>query len=138
MAGGVHEAWHLAAQREMVLGWVQMDSGGAADWLNDQRESPGYAEIAAAFADEVVAIDPENAMQWAGSVEGPWRKQAFERVGRKWLERDRPAATEALQAAGFGEEEIDRMILRPTDGFDLLDPAVPIGEGLPGVSFVEE
>ena len=136
--GGTSEAWHLAARREMILGWVQADSSGAADWLNEHWESPGYAEIAAAFAEEMGATDPKNAMEWARSVEGPWRKWALERVGRKWLERDRPAATEALQAAGLGEEEIDPMILRSADGFDLLDPAVPIGEGLPGVSFAEE
>ena len=138
LATGESEVWHIPAQRELIRGWLRADSGGAADWLNDHREDPAYPEIAAAFADEVVAIDPANAMEWAGSVEGPWRKWALDRVGLKWLEINPPAATKALQAAGYDSEAIDRLILSATEGFDLLDPAVPIGEGLPGVSFAEE
>lgn len=138
LSAGEAAAWHAPAQRELILGWLHADSGGAAEWLNDRWENPAYPEIAAAFADEVVAIDPANAMQWAGSVEGAWRGWALERVGRKWLEDDRPAATAALQAAGYAPEAIDALILSPMDGFDLLDATVPLDSGLPGVSIAEE
>jgi len=132
------EGWHVAAQRELVLGWLHTDSGGAADWLNDHQDSAVYPEIASAFAKEVVTMDPANALEWAGSVEGPWRRWAVETVGRKWLEEDPAAASAALRAAGYGDELIEGFTEDLAEGFDLLDPTGAPGGELPGISFSDE
>lgn len=106
-----HSPWQAPAEREMILGWLKSDPVGAATWLNSHRENPGHAAATAAFAREVAAFDPENAAEWANSIEGPWQR---------W-------AQEALDGASPTGEE----------GYDLL--AAPQGDpgSLPGIHVTE-
>ncbi len=104
-------AWQAAAERDLVVGWLKADPGGAAAWLNAHRADPGHAAATAAFAKEVAAFDPENAAEWAHSIEGPWQH---------W-------AQEALRGENPTGEE----------GYDLL--AAPRGDpaSLPGIQVTE-
>lgn len=51
-----------------VQGWAAKDAGEAGQWLQGQRQHPGYATMVRAYATAIEAQDPAAAAAWRGSV----------------------------------------------------------------------
>ena len=111
----------------VIRGWASVDPEAASAWLNDHA-SPDPAWQTAAQRE--LAIEPENALERAATVQGPARGRAVDVIARRRLGRDGNDARKGLEAAGHPPEKIDLGNDDPAAGYDLLDP--PNGE-LPGL-----
>ncbi|MEO5914762.1 MAG: hypothetical protein ABIS50_11045 [Luteolibacter sp.] len=114
--------WRATAQRELILGWLQRDFEGPAQWFRDHPDDPAFDEILAAFASEAAVKDVETAFEWAKAVEGPWRAFAIEKVAREWLARDPQRASTELAKAGYTQEMIG-LLGTPEEGHDITRPS---------------
>jgi hypothetical protein len=115
--------WGGAARRELVLGWLQTDFEGPAHWLNEHQDDPSYREATAAFAGAATTRDPEGALVWAHSIDGPWRQWAVQSVAKQWMGREPETASAALQQAGYTPEAIKEMAATDAEHTDLLQSA---------------
>lgn len=115
------QPWRATAQRELILGWLQNDFEGPAQWFRDHPDDPAFDEILTAFAAEAAVKDAESAFEWAKAVEGPWRAFAIENVAREWLARDPQQASAALADAGYTPEMI-ALLATPGEGHDITRP----------------
>lgn len=113
--------WRAAAQSELLLGWLQNNFEGPAQWFRDHPEDPAFDAILSAFASEAAVKDAETAFEWAKAVEGPWRAFAIENVAREWLDRDPQRASAGLADAGYTPDMI-ALLTTPGDGHDITRP----------------
>ena len=114
--------WRAAAQRELILGWLQSGFEGPAQWFREHPDDPAFDEILAAFASEAAVKDVETAFEWAKAAEGPWRAFAMEQVAREWLARDQQRASAELAKAGYTQEMIG-LLATPEEGHDITRPS---------------
>ncbi len=117
--------WLSTGCRELVLGWLHLDAGEAAAWLDADRERPGYQEASARLAAAVFPLDRDKALARAGSLAGPWADWAYGEIERQWLLEAPDEARAAFANAGYGKELIDQIAAPEKSGIDLLQ--LPLG-----------
>ncbi len=94
----------------IVSGWANRDPIAAGEWLNRQPKSPAQDQARLNFANQVVRMDPEAAMEWAKSIttEGT-RQNSIRNVFQQWSRRDADAANAALINSGLPAEKIEEI-----------------------------
>lgn len=94
----------------IVGGWANRDPIAAGEWLNRQPKSPAQDQARMNFANQVVRMDPEAAMEWAKSIttEGT-RQNSIRNVYQQWHRRDADAANAALGNSGLPAGKIDEI-----------------------------
>lgn len=106
----------------IVGGWAAADPDAAESWLRGLPEHPWKPAAVAAFAESTVRWEPERALAWALSLDGPWRKRALHLVGSQWPADAPEEASAALSEAGFPAGRTDH---GEVTGYDLLRPPGP-------------
>lgn len=94
----------------IVNAWANRDPIAAGEWLNRQPKSPAQDQARMNFANQVVRLDPEAAMEWAKSIsdEGT-RRDSVRNVYQQWRRRDADAADAALGNSGLAADKIDEI-----------------------------
>lgn len=91
--------------------WVEKDPVAATAWINDNDTGGDFDDGASAVANlqTLVTRQPAKAMEWAGSINDPHkREQTLRSVFRQWAEKDPAAARRFLESAASSQ---DRNIL---------------------------
>ena len=54
----------------MMSSWAARDPEGAGNWLNQNRNHLGFADMVRGYAIQIATIDPAAARQWAAVLNG--------------------------------------------------------------------
>lgn len=96
---------------DIVEAWSASDVFAAAEWLVRQPLDAAVAPAMTTLAQKVATSDPERAMVWALSVPaGPHQTDAVHSVSRTWAQKDKAAATEAVNASSLPPEEKEKAL----------------------------
>ncbi|MCB1204233.1 MAG: hypothetical protein KDN18_08225 [Verrucomicrobiae bacterium] len=97
----------------IVSSWANRDPIAAGEWLNRRPKSPAQDQARMNFANQVVRMDPEAAMEWAKSITADETRQASIRnVYQQWSRRDADAANAALGNSGLPDGMIEEIRTR--------------------------
>lgn len=113
---------------EMVRGWAAVDPDEVEIWLRDLPYHPWKAAAVTVFAATTARWDPSRALDWALSVQGPWRSTALHSLEASWPAAASEDDRAALEAAVSKVHQSQLPATEDSSGFDLLRPQSGSGE----------
>gem|GEM_PF-4089148 len=105
---------------QLAMHWMEQDEAAASAWVRDLR--PGLNRDLAAY--RLVsgllgakAPDYDAAFAWVDEIESEsHHRLSTESIWRTWLQKDEPAAREAMRDAGLTREQMEKQIAALKEG----------------------
>ena len=106
--------------------WINQNVEEAGEWIATLPAGNPKDQLARKMTDRLYSDHPDQAAEWASRIQGTKaREEALQFVFYNWLNRDRGAATQALQKATL-REEIKAELLHPSASeSNNADPSAP-------------
>jgi hypothetical protein len=106
---GISESQLSAGAAKVLDVWANQDPQSAGAWLSENPQHPSYDGMAAQYARAIAAEHPQAALAWAQSIGDENARAATELANaRFYIEREGDAGKQALLAAGYSQDTIDR------------------------------
>ncbi len=93
--------------------WAQVDSAGAAVWLQNLAPGRSRDSAIAGYVGTVADSDPQKATQWvAAIVDEKTRLSVMEWIARPWLRMDEAAARAWIEQSELSQETKQELLHR--------------------------
>lgn len=87
---------------DIINEWAQVDPGAAGAWLNENNNHAQHDVMVNRYITTIADIEPETALQWAGTIENGNRRRSSQMIAAAALLKEQgDAAIPTLQAAGL-------------------------------------
>jgi RNA polymerase sigma factor (sigma-70 family) len=99
---GLEQRQRRDGQVEVMEKWTRQDAAASGNWLAQQRNDPGYDQMAWRYATTISGTNPHDALAWAGSLgNAKEREAALREVAGYYLRDHGKQAEQYLLANGF-------------------------------------
>jgi hypothetical protein len=99
------------AIRDITNRWLRRDPNAAGEFLSQIEQGEQSDPARAAFSQGIVALDPESALTWAGTItDNKMRDGSLVNIYKQWRRRDPQAADASLGGSGLSEEQLQKVL----------------------------